>query len=506
MGALALPAVAQGDLWYGAAAGTISALAKNTTATTYLSNTGSSNNPAWSQINLANGVTGTLSNSNLTSLAANTVLGALTATTPAGLTMPSCSVTNALGWTSGTGFACNSSITANAVPAANLTGATLAAGVTASSLTSVGTLSSLTVSGSTTLSGISGSTQCLHVNNSGVISGTGSDCGSGTVTASPQYQLAYYPNSGSVATVSGDSSIKTDANSDLLVISGSIGLGTATPQGMMTVYGASTVASAAGAKLDYLSLPAATTTITGTTGITTAKGFNAVSLYQPTYTDLSTETVTKAATLYIDNAPAQGGLLTITNPLALAVNAGNSYFGGNVGIGSMSPSVELDIEQPRTGNDTLLNLGVTGTGVVGDTVGMTFSSPGTGGTVHVDAGIYGIMGQTNGVGSLALFTARTAGVLSEAMRIDALGNVGIGTASPAQLLDVNGTVQIDGSLKTNNGSDLIYTNCKYSSYLQCFDILPERRHSWNSNRHDSGENLADLPGRDTAVQPTHLRL
>lgn len=33
-----------------------------------------------------------------------------------------------------------------------------------------------------TLSAISGSTQCLHVNSSGVVTGTGSDCGSGTIT------------------------------------------------------------------------------------------------------------------------------------------------------------------------------------------------------------------------------------------------------------------------------------------------------------------------------------
>ena len=43
-----------------------------------------------------------------TALAANQVLGALTATTPSGLTLPSCSgATNALIWTSGTGFGCN---------------------------------------------------------------------------------------------------------------------------------------------------------------------------------------------------------------------------------------------------------------------------------------------------------------------------------------------------------------------------------------------------------------
>lgn len=51
---------AQGDLLYASAANTLARLAKNTTATRYLANTGSSNNPAWDQINLANGVTGTL--------------------------------------------------------------------------------------------------------------------------------------------------------------------------------------------------------------------------------------------------------------------------------------------------------------------------------------------------------------------------------------------------------------------------------------------------------------
>lgn len=50
----------QGDLLYGTGVNTYAKLAKNTTATRYLSNTGSSNNPAWAQIDLTNGVTGTL--------------------------------------------------------------------------------------------------------------------------------------------------------------------------------------------------------------------------------------------------------------------------------------------------------------------------------------------------------------------------------------------------------------------------------------------------------------
>lgn len=47
---------AQGDLIYGTGTGTWGQLAKNASATRYLSNTGTSNNPAWAQVDLANGV------------------------------------------------------------------------------------------------------------------------------------------------------------------------------------------------------------------------------------------------------------------------------------------------------------------------------------------------------------------------------------------------------------------------------------------------------------------
>jgi hypothetical protein len=52
--------VVQGDILYGSAADTISALAKNTSATRYLSNTGTTNNPAWAQVDLTTGITGAL--------------------------------------------------------------------------------------------------------------------------------------------------------------------------------------------------------------------------------------------------------------------------------------------------------------------------------------------------------------------------------------------------------------------------------------------------------------
>lgn len=50
----------QGDLIYASASNTYTQLAKNTTSTRYLANTGTSNSPAWDQIALTTGVTGIL--------------------------------------------------------------------------------------------------------------------------------------------------------------------------------------------------------------------------------------------------------------------------------------------------------------------------------------------------------------------------------------------------------------------------------------------------------------
>ncbi len=59
-GGTGLTSCAQGDLFYGSASNTIAALSKDTNATRYLANTGTSNNPAWAQVALTTGVTGTL--------------------------------------------------------------------------------------------------------------------------------------------------------------------------------------------------------------------------------------------------------------------------------------------------------------------------------------------------------------------------------------------------------------------------------------------------------------
>ncbi len=74
-GGTGLASVTQGDILYSSASNTLSALAKNTSATRYLSNTGTSNNPDWAQVDLTNGVTGDLPYSSLAQGSALSVLG-----------------------------------------------------------------------------------------------------------------------------------------------------------------------------------------------------------------------------------------------------------------------------------------------------------------------------------------------------------------------------------------------------------------------------------------------
>jgi hypothetical protein len=92
-----------------------------------------------------------------------------------------------------------------------------------------------------TLAGITGAVQCLHVSATGVVTGTGSDCGSGggggsgTVNSGAASQVAMYAGSGT--TVSGDSAL-TDSGTILSYTgSGGIAAATGTFSGNLTVGG-----------------------------------------------------------------------------------------------------------------------------------------------------------------------------------------------------------------------------------------------------------------------------
>lgn len=94
--------------------------------------------------------------------------------------------------------------------------------------------------------------------------------------------------------------------------------------------GSPTLASSAGLVLDAVKLSSGAT-VTGTTTIATATGFNFVAVPRPSIVkgDAGAVIVTNSASVYIENAPLPGASITITNPYALWVDAGVSRFDGD---------------------------------------------------------------------------------------------------------------------------------------------------------------------------------
>lgn len=116
-------------------------------------------------------------------------------------------------------------------------------------------------------------------------------------------------------------------------------------------------ASSASATLNAIDIPAFTVSVTGSTNITTAAGFNYTLMGQPTYSAASALAITNAATLAIANAPvgAGAGPATITNAYALWVQGGATRFDGreiNTTAGAASAPALLLSGTPFAGTGT----------------------------------------------------------------------------------------------------------------------------------------------------------
>ena len=140
--------------------------------------------------------------------------------------------------------------------------------------------------------------------------------------------------------------------------------------------------------------------------------------------------------------------------------------GGNVGIGTSSPNGLLHLYGGDSNNPAILTLNSISGG--GGNSGIYFRPEQSVANSNIHPAQAAILAEDNNFSSHIKFLTKTTGAignsLAERMRITSGGNVGIGTTSPAQKLDVSGIIRASSDFEQTGNS--VFKNTSYDMYLQ----------------------------------------
>jgi hypothetical protein len=282
--------------------------------------------------------------------------------------------------------------------------------------------------------------------------------------------------------------------------SGNVGIGTSSPVSKLNVAGQ----------------------ITATTGIFKATGAPSLSAATAGEAILAPEPGL-GALLYGQGTTYDVTLGQRSTGVALAVlaNSTNVYMAGNVGIGTSSPSDLLSLLASNSSNTTGITLtNNNGTDQIGNSITFKGSFGAPFSQDNLLARISSLVTSYNGgkFGNLT-FSTGSGGSISEAMRIDSSGNLGIGaTPSNNARLHVEGSVadNITRLRNTNSspyGLQVTYTtvapNGVGNGFVECYDTGGQRAtirsNGGLANYSANNVNLSDQrEKKDIALAPNYL--
>jgi hypothetical protein len=182
-------------------------------------------------------------------------------------------------------------------------------------------------------------------------------------------------------------------------------------------------------------------------------------------TGLSGGTITTTGTVFLNLGSANTWTVPQTFSQGASFSGGIWNSSGSVGIGTAAPSEALDIVGTE-GTTPAINTAV----AQGATVALDDTGTGTGSGGALLFGAYSgawrfaaikgfaTNGGNNSQGDIVFSTRpiATNATLTEAMRIQSSGFVGIGTSSPQHLLHVLGTIGATEVIVSSNGADYVF--------------------------------------------------